>query len=147
MAKKNLLKVEKNENEEMLDAILGADGEMTDELASDILAEYGVDESKLLDHFRASVRQHLRQIPTESDESKKLGAMLRNIAEYQKASSPEAISPKDWIVGLMGNLIPAQSAPAYSFRERKEGNLPDSDQSILDELKKELEEGNTDSEK
>lgn len=147
MAKKNLLKVEKNENEEMLDAILGADEEMTDELASEILAEYGLDESKLLDNFRTSVRQHLQQIPAESHESKRLGAMLRNVAEYQKASSPEAISPKEWVAGLLGDLVPAQSTPAYSFRERKEGTLPDSDQGILDELKKELAEGNTDSEK
>lgn len=145
-SKNNISRSEKNKREEMIDAILGPDEEMTDETAAEILNQYGIDETKLLDNFKVSVQKHLRQIPASSDESKKLGAMLRDIGEFQRASAPEAISPKDWIAGLMNNLIPRQSAPSYSYRDRKEGDLPASDQELLDGLKKELEEDNGNSE-
>jgi hypothetical protein len=136
--KKTDLKVEKSKEDQMLDAILGPDEDLSDDLAAEILAEYGIDEATLLDNFVNSVNKHLRSIPADGDESKKLGAMIRNISAYKRQRSGENVSPRDWIAGLMGGLVSRQPKTLYAFRKSREGDLSDTDKEILDEIKQEL---------
>lgn len=139
--KKKLTATEPSKREQMVDAILGFDEEMSCEMAREILGSYGLNEIDLLDDFKGSVREHLKMIPAEGDESKRLGGMLRNIADFQKEVSGVNLSPRDRISQIFSRIArPLNTQPTYSFRNREEGELPDSDQAILDALRDELQE-------
>jgi hypothetical protein len=129
---------ERSRREEMIDAILGHDEEMTDEMASDILTLYGVTENDLIDNLKASISEKLKHLPAESDVARRLGGMLKNLRDYQKEITGAKLSPTDRISQLLDGLFTPPLTARYSFRDRKEGELPDSDQTILDDLKKEL---------
>jgi len=122
----------------MIDAILGPDEEMTDELTSDVLTLYGVSENDLIDNLKASISQRLKDLPAESDAAQRLAGMLKNLRDYQKEITGAKLSPTKRISQLVDGLFTPPLTARYSFRDRKEGELPDSDQTILDDLKKEL---------
>ena len=122
----------------MIEAILGPDDEMTDKLASDILTLYGVTENDLIDNLKASISARLKHLPADSDVARRLGGMLRNMRDYQKEITGVKLSPSERISQLLGGLLTPPVTASYSFRDRKEGQLTDSDQKILDNLKKEL---------
>lgn len=129
---------ERNQQEEMIDAILGADEEMTDELASEILTFYGIAENDRIDNLKASIAERLKHVPAESDAARQLGGMLRNLRDYQKELTGAKLSPLHRVSELLDRLFAPPLTTSYDFRDRKEGELPDSDQAILDDLKKEL---------
>lgn len=137
---------ERSTEEEMIDAILGPDDEMTDKLASDILTLYGITENDLIDNLKASISKRLKHLPTDSDVARRLGGMLRNMRDYQKEITGAKLSPSERISQLLGGLFTPPVTASYSFRDRKEGELPDSDQEILDDLKNELLERSSGSE-
>jgi hypothetical protein len=128
----------RNKREEMIDAIIGADEEMTDELASKILTLYGITENDRIENLKGSIKERLRNVPAESDAARQLGGMLRNLGNYQKEITGAKLSPSQRISELLGGLLAPPLTASYSFRDRKEGELPESDQAILDDLKKEL---------
>jgi DNA-binding PucR family transcriptional regulator len=129
---------ERSRREDVIDAILGRDEEMTDEMASDILTLYGITENDLIDNLKASISERLKHVPAESDVAQRLGGMLRNMRDYQKKITGAKLSPSERISQLLGGLFSPPVTATYSFRDRKEGQLPESDQEILDNLKKEL---------
>jgi hypothetical protein len=129
---------EKTDQEQMIDTILGANAEMTDELAAATLSFYGITENDLIDSFKSSISKRLNHLPLDSEEAKRLAGVLRNMQDFQKGISGEKLSPKERISQLFGGLFTPPVSATYSFREKKEGELPDSDQQILDDLKKEL---------
>jgi hypothetical protein len=129
---------ERNKQEEMIDAIFGADEEMTDELASEILTLYGITENDQIDNLKSSIAEKLKHMPIESDATRQLGGMLRNLRDYQKEITGAKLSPNERISELLGGVFTPPVTASYAFRDRKEGELPDSDQAILDDLKKEL---------
>ncbi len=128
----------RNKQEEMIDAIIGVDDEMTDELASEILTLYGITENDRIDSLKASIAERLKQVPAESDAARQLGGMLRNLWNYQKEITGANLSAGQRISELLGGLFAPPLSASYSFRDRKEGELPESDQAILNDLKKEL---------
>ena len=128
----------KSEREQLIDAIIGADEEMTDELASEILGFYGIADNDLIESFKASISEMLKNLPIESEGAKRIAGMQRNLRDYQKEITGVNLSPKERIAQLFGGLFTPPVTASYSFRDRTEGELPDSDIAILDELKKEL---------
>ncbi|MBK9215827.1 MAG: hypothetical protein IPM59_09550 [Chloracidobacterium sp.] len=132
---------EKNKHEQMIDAILGSDEEMSNESATEILGLYGLTDNDLIDSFKASMSKRLQELPADSDDAKSLGGLLRNVRDYQKGLTGERLTPKERIAKLLDGLITPPTAVSYAFRERKDGELPDSDKQILDDLKRELLDG------
>lgn len=124
--------------EQFMDGVLGCDEEMDDELASAILAEYGIDESSLVDDFKRHLQEEVRQLPENSIEASNLIATIKNIGEYQKTSAPDAIEPKKYIEDLFDAVRLSNRKPVYAFRNRKERELSEKDKNILDELENEL---------
>lgn len=135
--KEDSMTFSKTKKEQFIDAVLGRDDEMNDELASSILAEYGIDESGLVDGFKRSIQEDLRLIPSDSSEAVNLRATVRKITEYQKASDSEAAEPKNYIADVFNSVRSAFQKPRFAFHNQK-GELPESDKEILDELEKEL---------
>ena len=132
---------EKNKHEQMIDAILGTDEEMSDESASEILGLYGLTDNDLINSFKTSMSKRLQELPAESEEARNLGGMLRNVRDYQRNVTGERITPKDRISKLLDGLLTPPFVVSYAFRDRKDGELSDSDKQILDDLKRELLDG------
>lgn len=132
------MSVEQTKKEQFIDAIIGKDEELTDELASKILIEFDIDESRLLDNFKNSIQQDLREMQPESKESSNLRTTLRKITEYQKSSMPDVAEPKDYIANLINSVQSAFQKPVFSFRNQKNGEMSENDKMILNELQEEL---------
>lgn len=129
---------EKSKQEQMLDAILGADDEFTNDEAADILALYGLSDNDLIDSFKASMSRELAQLPLDSKEGKQLGGTLRHVRVVQMELTGEKLTPKERISRLVGGLLSPTVSASYAFREKTDGELPDTDKKILDDLRKEL---------
>lgn len=130
--------VEKTKKEQFIDAIIGKDEELTDELASKILSEFGIDESRLVDNFKDSIQNDLRKLHSESKEASNLRRTVRNITEYQKSSSLDVGEPEDYIASLINTVQSAFQKPVFSFRNRNNGEMSEKDKMILNELQEEL---------
>ncbi|MGI8544127.1 MAG: hypothetical protein ACR2MD_11725 [Aridibacter sp.] len=130
--------VKQTKKEQFIDAIIGKDEEITDELASKILIEFGIDESRLLGNFKNSIQHDLREMPPESKEFSNLRNTLRNITEYQRSSLPDIAEPKDYIANLINSIQSAFQKPVFSFRNRKNEEMSENDKMILNELQDEL---------
>jgi hypothetical protein len=135
---KNNLSGDINQHDAFVAAILGTDEDITDELAGEVLAFYGIGDLDLIESFKSSISEKLRELPVEDDNAKRLGGMLRNLRDYQKDISGAKLSPKDRISQIFGGIFTPPVAASYAFRGKDESGLSDSDQAILDELKKEL---------
>jgi len=135
---KNKLSRDTDQHDAFVTAILGADEDVTDELAAEVLAFYGIGELDLIESFKSSISEKLRDLPVEDENAKRLGGMLRNLRDYQKEISGTKLSPKDRISQIFGGIFTPPVTASYAFRGKDESGLNDSDQAILDELKKEL---------
>ena len=139
---KNLVPL-KSPREELLDAILGPDEEMDDELADEILRSHNLTGSQLVEefklHLQAEIKSHLQ---ATNEISKPLEAALKSIREQQREAEPEPVEADSWIAGFLGGTISAGAQPQllYSFHRQKEGAISASDKKILDELETELGE-------
>lgn len=129
----------------MIDAILGSDEEMPNESATEILGLYGLTDNDLINSFKTSMSKRLQELPSDSGEAKSLGGLLRNVRDHQKDLTGERLTPKERISRLLEGLITPPATVSYAFRERKDGELPDSDKQILDDLKRELLDGSKES--
>ena len=119
-------------------AILGADEDVTDELATEILAYHGIGDLDLIENFKLSISEKLRKLPVEDDTAKRLGGMLRNLRDYQTGISGAKLSPKERIAQIFGGIFTPPVTASVAFRGKEDAGLPDADQAILDELKREL---------
>ena len=129
---------EKSKKEQMIDAIVGPDEEIDDASATEILNLYGLTDNDLINSFKAAITRKLNELPPESADARDLGGMLRGVRDHQKTLTGEKLSPKERISRLVDGLLTPPVSASYAFRERKEGELPDSDKQILEDLKKEL---------
>lgn len=127
---------EKKKNFE--DAIFGREDEISDELAIKILNLNNIDETELLPGFKARIQERLRNISPNDQEAANLLATLRNITEYQKKTSPGEQEPRNYIKELFDGCSNAFRKPILSFHNRQDGEMPDEDRLILDQLKEEL---------
>lgn len=126
--------------EAAIDAMLGPDDEMIDnELASELLVSYGIDENQLLPDLKKSIEDHLKELGEDSKKAKNLRNTLSSITAYQRAQSPDGLSAKEWVAKSVTDAEPPLKARvAYSFRNRKDGKIPERDKHILDNLEAEL---------
>jgi hypothetical protein len=127
--------------EELLDAILGPDEEMDDELANKILDHYNLTGAQLVEEFKLRLQAEAKSHFQETNEvSKPLEAALKSIREYQRAAEPEPVRAESWIDAFLRGSIAsgAQQQPLYSFHRLREGSATANDQKILDELEAEL---------
>src|SRR5688500_4493006 len=105
---------EKSKEDQVLDAILGPDEEMDEEMAGYILAQHGVDEFSLVDEFKRSLQEEVRSLSQDSQEAINLNTTIRNITEYQRASSPALMKPADLLEGIFNQSTSAFPRPVYA---------------------------------
>jgi hypothetical protein len=133
----------KSPREALLDAILGPDEEMDDELADEILRDHDLTGSELVEEFKlrlqAEIKNHLQ---ATNEISKPLEAALKSIREQQREAEPEPVEADSWITGFLVGSISASAQPQllYSFHKQTEGTVSANDKKILDELETELGE-------
>lgn len=132
----------KSEREDLMDAILGPDEEMDDDLADEILNSYGLRGPQLVEEFKLLVEAELKRHYQETSEiSKPLEVALRSIIDQQRSAQPAPVQADSWIEAfLAGNVSSgASSRFLYSFHKQKEGSVSEKDKELLDELERELE--------
>ncbi|MEO5858377.1 MAG: hypothetical protein ABIR33_05450 [Pyrinomonadaceae bacterium] len=128
-----------DQREQMIDAILGPGEDLTNESAQEILRLYEITDNDLIESFKASMSRKLKELPIESDASKQIAGVLRNVQSFQKELTGENLSPKERISRLIGGALTPPLSASYAFRGRDEDEeLPDSDVDILEGFKKEL---------
>ena len=132
---------EKSKREQMIDAILGIDEEMSDESASQILGLYGLTDNDLVNSFKAALARRLADLPANSEEVRNVGGLLKNVRDHQKVITGQNLSPRERISNLVDGLLLPPVSANFAFRDRKEGELPDADKEILEGLKQELRDG------
>lgn len=133
----------KSPREELLDAILGPDEEMDDELADEILRTYNLTGSQLVEEFKLRLQAELKShLQATNEISKPLEAALKSIRDQQRASEPEPVRADSWIDGFLGGSIAAGAQPQllYSFHRLRQGAATANDKKILDDLEAELGE-------
>lgn len=126
--------------EEFAEALLGNDNDLDNELASEILQAYKIDEDGLVSSFKILLREKLGNLPEESKEANNLRRTLNSVIKSEKESSPHFAKPRDHIKNLFDGLSSAFQKPAYSFHKRTNGEMPDQDVKLLDDLSRELED-------
>lgn len=133
----------KSPREELLDAILGPDEEMDDELADEILRSYNLTGSQLVEEFKLRLQTELKShLQATNEISKPLEAALKSIRDQQHAAEPQPVRADSWIDSFLGGSIFAGDQPQllYSFHRLRQGAATANDQKILDELEAELGE-------
>lgn len=132
----------KSESEELFDAILGPDEEISEGVSEDILKTHGITGEQLVDKFKASLQERIKEIHNDTGKiPTSLEATLRNVREYQREKAPKSISADEWVSEAFSvALLPTSHAePLYSFRSSGTGEVSDKDRKILQDLKTELE--------
>jgi hypothetical protein len=131
----------KSEGEELFDAVLGPDEELSDQVSRKVLETYGITGERLVDKLKTRLQGKIKQIHDETGKiSEPLEATLKNVREYQKEKVPKPISADVWINGMFdGKYIQsAHEQPLYSFRNCEGGEVSENDKQILSSLKAEL---------
>lgn len=128
--------------EQFYDTIFGADYDVDDELANQILASHYINSSELIDEFKLRVQAELRRdFEVTGKVNKPLEAALKSMRQQQEASKPAAIEAESWIKGLLSGATTSTSGTQvrFSFHKQKEGQVSASDKTILDDLERELD--------
>src|SRR5258706_407711 len=134
--------IPKSEREEVLDAIIGPDEEVSKKVSEDILETYEIREERLIDKFKTRLQERIKEVHDECGKiPAALAATLKNVREYQRERVPKAIGADEWVdqifcVALLPNT---HAEPLYDFRNCRTGEVSDKDRKILNELKLELE--------
>ena len=133
----------KTETEELFDAILGPDEDISQKVADDIIETYEITREQLIDNLKVRLQERIKEIRDETGTiPKALEAMLTNVREYQREKAPKAVGAEEWITDIFsGALMPsAHAQPLYDFRNRGAGEVSEKDRRILNEMKAELED-------
>jgi len=137
------LRPPKSPREELLDAILGPDEEMDDELADKILGSYNLTGSQLVEEFKLRLQAEIKNHMQATNEiSQPLEAALKSIRNQQHAAEPEPVRADSWIDAFLGGSIGSAAQPQllYSFHRQRQAAVSANDKKILDELEAELGE-------
>lgn len=132
----------KSGREEVYDAILGPDEEMSERVADDILETYPITGELLVDKFKARLQERIKEIRDETGAiSAPLEATLRNVREYQREEMPKALGADEWVGEIFNTALQPNSHanPLYSFRNAGTGEVSEKDRKILHDLRTELE--------
>ena len=132
----------KSDREELFDAILGPDEEMSEKVAEDIVETYGITGEQLVDKFKTRLRERIKEIRDEIGRiPTSLEATLRNVREYERERAPKAVGADEWVNEIFDvALLPNTHArPHYDFRNCGTGEVSEKDRKILNDLRIELE--------
>lgn len=131
--------------DEVFNALLGSDLEVEDQDIEEILASYNIDTESIVRQFKSDLQQQIKKYAAEGknpQELENLQFFVRDISNYQKARSTEAVEPKSWIKSILDNSnqdsFPGQLA--YSYRGRKNEALSEEDAALIEEVEKELDQ-------
>lgn len=134
----------KSEGEELFDAILGPDEEVSEQVSEDILETYEITGEQLVDKFKNRLQERIKEVRDETGQiPTSLEATLRNVREYQREKAPRSMSADEWVSEVFNvALLPnTHSQPLYNFRNCRTGEVSEKDRKILEGLKNELEVG------
>jgi hypothetical protein len=133
----------KSPREELLDAILGPDEEMDDDLADEILRSYNLTGSQLVEEFKLRLQTEIKShLQATNEISRPLEGALKSIRDQQRAAEPQPVRADSWIDSFLGGSVFAGNQPQllYSFHRLRQGAATANDKKILDELEAELGE-------
>jgi hypothetical protein len=136
-------RLRETDSEELFDAILGPDEEISEKTAAEIMETYARTKEQLVDNLKARVQKRVKEIRDETGQvPNTLVAMLNNIREYQRERVPKAMSAEDWVSEMFsGAAMPTTHAePRYAFRNLDTGEVSENDRRILNEMEAELTE-------
>jgi hypothetical protein len=126
------------------EALIGKDFELDAETAEEILRSYQLSSDQITGEFKSRLQERIRRNELEGGkeaENENLRFFLNDIKNYQKARSPDNIRPLEWIKSLIDNttqqLFPTQGL-ARAYRGRKDDELSEKDQKLIDDLEAEL---------
>jgi len=134
------------ESDEVREALFGKDLDIDAETAEEILESHGISTEAMVDELQALMQERIRKNASEGGkdaENENLLFFVRDITNYKRSRSPEAVKPESWVKSLIDNttatLFPDHTT-ARTFRNRKEGDLSENDQKLIDEAEAELNE-------
>lgn len=133
----------KTETEELFDAILGPDEEISQKVADDIIETYEITREQLVDTLKVRLQERIKEIRDETGTiPRALEAMLTNVREYQREKAPKSVDADEWVADIFsGDLLPsAYATPLYDLRNRAAGEVSENDRRILNEITAELED-------
>ena len=132
------------ERDEVRDALFGNDIDLDEETAEEILRSHGVSSDAMVDELRALMQERIRKNAAQGGkevENENLLFFVRDITNYKRARSPDAVKPESWVKSLVDNttatLFP-NHATAKSYRNREDGDLSENDRKLIDEAESEL---------
>lgn len=132
----------KSEHEELFDAVLGLDEELSEKVSYKVLDTYGITGEGLVNKLKMRLQEKIKQVHQETGKIlEPLEATLKNVREYQKEKEPKPVSPDAWIGGMFDatSMQVTNEQPHYSFRNCEGGEVSEKDKKILSSLKAELE--------
>ncbi|HQU93176.1 MAG TPA: hypothetical protein PLK77_12805 [Pyrinomonadaceae bacterium] len=142
---RRLTNVPDPEPDEVRDALLGNDTDIDVETAEKILQSHGLSSDPLLEKMREMMQERIRnyhQTGTNEAEKENLQYFLRDMTNYNRARSPEAVKPEGWIKSIIDNttagLFPNHTK-AQAYRG-KDGDLTENDQNLIDSIEAELDD-------
>lgn len=134
------------EPDEVRDALFGDDLEIDADTAEKILQSHGISSDAMVDELKALMQERIRANASEGGkeiENENLLYFVKDITNYKRSRSPEAVKPEGWIKSIIDNttagLFPNHTN-ASAFRGRKDGDLTENDQKLIDEVESELDE-------
>lgn len=132
----------KTPKEELFDAILGPDEEISQDIAEEIVHSYGSTREQLVENLKTQLQERIKEVRDETGViPNALVAMLNNVREYQKEKVPKAVRADEWIGEIFSGAMPnAHAQPVYNFRKCSTGQVSEKDSDILDQMKADLEE-------
>jgi hypothetical protein len=94
-----------------IEALLGHDLEVDDEVVEEILHSRGIDTENVVAELKETLLKRIK-VYTEAggheEELKNLHFFARDMTKYQKARAPESVEPKTWIKSLLENTNKGQ---------------------------------------
>ena len=133
----------KTAKDELFDAVLGPDEDISESIADEIMRTHGVSREHLVENLKIHLQARIKKTRDETGViPDMLVAMLNNIRDYQKEKAPKPVGADEWVAEIFNptSMPSSHAQPKYSFRSRTAGGLSENDRRILSELESEIED-------